>query len=159
MEYSSGILVYRKNKDFVIEFLMCSPSGPYWVRRKLFCFPKGHIELSDKTSKDAAIREFYEETSFNIKPYENDLCYEGEIKQNKNKIVSVYSFYDKNCIIDIDNLKCPSLTKIEFPKGSNKFIDIEEVSHYKWMTYDEIIKSEHIKAYESLYNSITKREK
>ena len=156
MEKSSGILAYRKREGTnEIEFLLCSPSGPYWKRRKLFCFPKGHIESSDESDKLAALREFYEETSFNlVEEIDNVIDYKI-IKQNPKKTVHVFLYHDKNQSIDVNKLRCLFQTEIEFPKKSNNFIKIDEVDSYTWMTYDEILNSEHIKVYDNTYKEIS----
>lgn len=72
MEVSSGVLLYRNNNG-VIEFFVCTPDGPYWKYRELWCFPKGHIE-NNETPFQTAIREFEEETS--VKLSDNPIDYE-----------------------------------------------------------------------------------
>ena len=155
MEHSAGILAYRKRKGTdVTEFLLCSPSGPYWKNRKLYSFPKGHIENTDDSERMAAIREFYEETSFNLVDKINLLFDYKIIKQNANKTVHLYLYLDEHYEINADELKCLNKTKIEFPKKSNKYVYIDEVDSYTWMTYEEMQKVDYIKVYDEIYKNL-----
>ena len=64
MEVSSGVLLYRNNNG-VIEFFVCTPDGPYWKYRELWCFPKGHME-NNETEIETALREVKEEVGVNV---------------------------------------------------------------------------------------------
>ena len=156
MEKSSGIIAYRKRKGSdEMEFLLCSPAGPYWIHRKLFSFPKGHVEKTDENDKIAAIREFKEETSFDLSGEMDNIVDFDTIRQNKSKMVHVFLYHDKDYKINASELKCLFKTEIEFPKNSNKFILIDEVDSYCWLTYKEITDLEHIKIYDSIYRSLS----
>ena len=51
-------------------------------------------------------------------------------------------------------MKCAIKTSIEYPKASGKYIDIDEISSYKWMTLNEIESVPHIEIYEKIYQNI-----
>lgn len=155
MEKSCGIIVFKKFDDNKIRLLMCSPSGPYWKNRKLFCFPKGGIEPTDENDLHTAIREFYEETSIQLeKYYEGCFVDLGLVKQNKKKTVHVYAVEDKFDIVKPEKLHCINKITIEFPLNSNNFIEIEEVDSYQFMTKEEILNSSHIEVYDTIYMNL-----
>ena len=130
MEYSSGIILYKKNKHNLL-FFVCTPDGPYWYHRELWNFPKGHIE-NGETELDAAIREIYEETSILLnKNYEYKFL--GHVKQNKNKKVAVFAkeYEGENTDNCTSNL-CKTIYH-------GKVIEHNEIKSYAWMTYDELV--------------------
>ena len=155
MEYSCGILIYRLNQNKQVEILLCSPSGPYWVNRKYFGIPKGHLEIGENDI-DCAVRETYEETSIDFSTPKEELIDLGIIKQNKSKKVHVFGFYDKEHLIDTKNLVCLTKTTIEFPPKSNNFVTIDEVDSYTWFTVEELLHNNipHNKSYDELYNNL-----
>ena len=66
MKKSSGILVYKKDNN-IVKVLLCHPGGPYWENTHLHSWgiPKGELDKNEKV-KEAAIREFKEETNLEI---------------------------------------------------------------------------------------------
>ena len=148
METSSGVVLYR-NTNGVIEFFMCTPDGPYWRHRELWCFPKGHIEEGE-TPFQTALREFEEETS--VKLTSDPTQYEcfGKIRQNKSK--NVFLFYKRYSDEDLTN--CYSNTCISVVNGIE--YEHKEIKAYKWMTIDEY-KKNGIKAYIPYLEKIVQR--
>lgn len=138
MEVSSGIILYRK-KDNLMEFFMCTPDGPYWVNRVLWCFPKGHME-NDETPFETALREFEEETSVKLANDETKYKYLGFIKQNKKKNVHVFikEYENENLENCYSNLCITKIKNYEF--------EHPEIKEYKWVTLEEY-KESGIKAY------------
>lgn len=138
MEISSGVILYRKIND-TVEFFVCTPDGPYWKHRTLWCFPKGHIEEGE-TPFQTALREFEEETS--VKLSSDPLQYEcfGSVKQNKSK--NVYVYYKKYDNEDLTN--CYSNTCVTVVNGVE--YEHKEIKAYKWITIDEY-KESGIKVY------------
>lgn len=138
METSSGVILYKKVND-VMQFFMCTPDGPYWKHRILWCFPKGHIE-DNETPFETALREFEEETSVKLTSDENQYAFYGKIKQNKKKFVFVYVKQYQN--EDLTN--CYSNTCISIVNGVE--YEHNEIKDYKWVTLEEY-KEKGIKAY------------
>lgn len=128
---SCGILLFRKNKN--IEFFLAHPGGVYNKNAK-WGLPKGHLEKSDANKKDAAIREFLEETGANITFDKNKLISLGSVKQNKHKTVYVWAYeFDLE-----DDFKVRSnLIWVEFPKKSGKFIEVPEIDDGKYFSFDD----------------------
>lgn len=139
MEISSGIILYRVIDNNDIEFFMCTPDGPYWKSRTLWCFPKGHME-GNETPFETALREFEEETSVKLVSDETKYNYLGFIKQNKKKNVHIFIKEYEN-----ENLEnCYSNLCVSIIKGEE--IEHREIKGYKWVTLDEY-KESGIKAY------------
>ncbi|MBR6516940.1 MAG: NUDIX domain-containing protein [Bacilli bacterium] len=131
MEYSSGIILYRKNSDNVFEFFVCTPDGPMWINRELWNFPKGHLEINESPFK-AAIREFEEETSVKLNDEESLYKFHGIIKQNKHKRVFVYSKkYENEDLSNCYSNECITIYK-------EKLYVHNEIKDYRWMTFEEL---------------------
>ncbi len=111
MKKSAGILVYRK-KEKEIEVFLCHMGGPYWKNvERSWSLPKG--EYSKETPKEAALREFQEETSFKIN---SPLIFLKSEKQPSGKLVTIFSTET-----DLDESKMKSNTfEMEWPKKSGK---------------------------------------
>ncbi len=104
---SAGILLYRKagvseatQQCNEIEVFLVHPGGPFFGNkdRGIWSIPKGLIEEGEDR-KDAAIREFEEETGFRLEG--GELVELGEVKQKGGKIVFAWAS------------ECPSGTEIE----------------------------------------------
>jgi predicted NUDIX family NTP pyrophosphohydrolase len=154
MEQSAGIIAYRKrNNSEETEFLLCTPDGPFWKNKELWCFPKGHSEKTDKDDLETAIREFYEETGFlfneNRCVMVNDF---GKIKQNANKTVHVYSIEDINHEINSENLSCVDKIDVVY---NGKHYKINEVRDFTWMTFDELLKRPFNKCYQEIFMKLS----
>lgn len=129
----------------VYEFFVCTPHMPYKLKREIWSFPKGHIEEGE-TPLDAAIREFTEETSIQLRNLEN-ISYLGVVRQNNFKKVHVFiKPYEGEDMENCDSNEC--VTVIDGVEFIHK-----EVQAYAWMTYDELeIKG--LKCYQPLFKSI-----
>ena len=107
MKRSAGILPFKivDNKLFVY---LEHPGGPYWQDKDLWSICKG--EYSNEKAIDAAIREFKEETNFEIN--KKDLFFIGSEKQEStNKLVTIFGVET-----DFDVKKMSSNTfKLELP--------------------------------------------
>lgn len=138
MEISSGVILYRKIND-TVEFFVCTPDGPYWKHRELWCFPKGHMEEGENPFQ-TALREFEEETS--VKLSDNPIEYEcfGKVRQNKKKCVYVYvKEYNGEDLTNCYSNSCISIINgVEY--------EHKEIKDYKWITIDDY-KVSGIKAY------------
>lgn len=67
-EISAGIIAYFKDEDGKYRYLVCKPGGPYFKNKFVYGFPKGHVENTE-TIKQAALREFLEETGIDMIDY------------------------------------------------------------------------------------------
>jgi predicted NUDIX family NTP pyrophosphohydrolase len=121
--------MYRKASDTVEVFLV-HPGGPYWSKKNegFWTIPKGEYE-TDEEPLVAAIREFQEETGFNVSEPFIEL---GSIKQKTGKIVLAWAF-EGNC----DPTELVSNTcEIEWPPRSGKKTMIPEVDRGEWFSVD-----------------------
>lgn len=130
MVYSAGILVYRYN-DGCLEVLLVHPGGPFWAKKDVasWSIPKGIIEDGEST-KEAALREFNEETGEII----NDNLVElGSIKQSSQKTITAFAVC-KN----IDTSKIKSNTfEMEWPPKSGKMQVFPENDKAQWFSVQE----------------------
>lgn len=130
MKHSSGVLTYRNNGEN-IEVLLCHMGGPYWcnIDEGAWSIPKGEFRIPEKAI-DTAIREFKEETGFEIT--KDELKFLGSKKQASNKLVTI--FYTNH---DYDASKATSniFTK-EWPKGSGKIKEFPEMDKAEWMNLE-----------------------
>lgn len=126
---SSGILLYRLLKDY-LEILLLHPGGPFYSKKDLevWSIPKGEFE--DEDAKDAALREFKEETGITL---DGELVYLGEIKMKSGK--SVYC-WTKEGDYDISQFKS-NLFNLEWPPKSGKIQQFPEMDKAKWFTIKE----------------------
>jgi predicted NUDIX family NTP pyrophosphohydrolase len=89
MKTSAGILMYRLNYE--LEVFLVHPGGPFFAKKDAGCWsiPKGEFEENEQP-RDAAIREFKEETGIN----ENlkDLIDLGQVTQKSGKKVFAWAF-------------------------------------------------------------------
>jgi len=126
MKRSAGILVYRiQNKQ--IEVLLCHMGGPYWqgVDQGGWSIPKG--EMTSEKAITTAIREFQEETSFQIE--KEKLTFLGSKKQSNNKLVIIFT-----AMGNYDASKAFSNTfQKEWPKGSGKVCEFPEMDRSEWI--------------------------
>ncbi len=116
----SGVLI-KDNKVLTVQI---NDNGFY-------CLPGGHVELME-TSKDAIIREFYEETRINVKVerllYVTENFFNGKLG-NFHEIGMYY-------LLSNDNVKIEDYTLIEHDKNGNiklefKWIDICNLDIFK----------------------------
>lgn len=141
MKKSAGILLF-KNEEEKIKVLLCHPGGPYWENTHLHSWgiPKGELDNNEKV-KEAAIREFKEETNLDIK---EDIDFLYSKKVSNNKLVTI--FYKEQ---DLDLANCKSNTfSLEWPKGSNIINEYPENDKYEWIeinnAYELIFKQQTI---------------
>lgn len=129
MKRSAGILPFKivDNKLFVY---LEHPGGPYWEDKDLWSVCKG--EYSNEKAIDAAIREFKEETNFEIN--KKDLFFIGSEKQEStNKLVTIFGVET-----DFDAKKMSSNTfKLEWPPLSGEIHEYPEMDEGRWFLIEE----------------------
>lgn len=130
LKHSSGILVYRYSQG-EIQVLLCHMGGPYWkdVEFGSWSIPKG--ESRNEKSIDTALREFEEETSFQVK--KDSLQFLGSKKQASHKLVTIFIAQD-----NFDESKAFSNKfSIEWPKGSGILKEFPEMDRAEWMNLND----------------------
>ena len=140
LKRSAGLLMYRRVLHTIDVFLV-HPGGPYWSEKNegVWTIPKGEYEADEKPLA-AAIREFREETGFNVFEPFIEL---GSIKQKTGKIVEAWAF-EGNCEpTELVSNTC----EIEWPPRSGKKTVIPEVDRGEWFSADrarEFLRAEQI---------------
>jgi predicted NUDIX family NTP pyrophosphohydrolase len=127
---SAGLLLYRR-VGTGIELFLARPGGPFWRNREegVWTIPKGLVEAGEEPLA-AAVREFREETG--IEPVEPFLEL-GSIRQKAGKVVHAWAWEG-----DADaSLAKSNLARVEWPRGSGRWITYPEVDRCAWYTPDE----------------------
>lgn len=129
MKRSAGILPYRVINNKVQVYLE-HPGGPFWQGIDKWSICKG--EYKYEKAKDAAIREFKEETGFKID--KDELIFIGSHKVlASNKLITIFAIKK-----DLDPSKMKSNTFIkEWPKGSGIIKEFPEMDKGEWFDIDE----------------------
>lgn len=131
MEFSSGIIPFRRNDNGELEFFVGHPGGIFWKTKDYWAYLKGNIGTYE-SAETAALREFKEESGVELSNItESDLIPLGSSEQNKYKRVIAFAINYPN----IDPKKCFSNMA---DNGLNP-----EIDKYAWLTYDEIVKKTH----------------
>jgi predicted NUDIX family NTP pyrophosphohydrolase len=127
---SAGLLLYKREGG-VLKVLLAHPGGPFWRRKDLGAWgiPKGLIEAHE-TAREAALREFTEETGFSI---QGALLPLGEVIQRGGKHVEAWAL-EGDC--DPAALK-PFLFEMEWPPRSGRRAQFPEVDRVAWFTLAE----------------------
>lgn len=129
---SAGLLLFRKKKASP-EFFLVHPGGPFWAKKDdaSWSLPKGEFETEDPL--DAARREFFEETGFEVTGKFIEL---KPIKQKSGKMVYAWALEQ-----DIDESAVKSnLFDLEWPPKSGKIQQFPEVDRAAWFSYSEALK-------------------
>ena len=126
---SSGLLMFRRRVGRV-EVLLGHPGGPFWQTRDhgAWTIPKGGANPGE-AFVDAAVREFREETGFDVVP---PLLPLGQITQRSGKVVHAWAFEgdcDPSCLVSME-------TGAEWPPGSGVRITIPEIDRAEFFTVD-----------------------
>jgi predicted NUDIX family NTP pyrophosphohydrolase len=126
---SAGLLMYRRVLGTVEVFLV-HPGGPYWSKKNegSWSIPKGEYE-TDEEPLVAAIREFQEETGFNVSEPMLEL---GSIRQKSGKVVLAWAFEGNGDPAELVSNTC----EIEWPPRSGKRMVIPEVDRGDWFSLD-----------------------
>lgn len=131
MEYSAGIVCYKKNDNGNIEIMLSHAGGPYYdgLDDHSWTIQKGKIE-DKETEEEAARREFHEETGFRINCRIRRL---GSFKVSKSKIVTVF-FTEKD--FDAKNARSNTF-EMEWPKDSGEIHSYPENDKAEWFSIEE----------------------
>jgi len=127
---SAGILLFRESEGEV-EVLLIKPGGPFWRNKHegAWMIPKGAIEPGEQP-RDAAVREFEEETGLPLTSVPFPLC---TIRQAGGKIVEVFAAEG-----DLDPTKIASNHfELEWPPKSGLLQAFPEAEEARWLTLPE----------------------
>ncbi len=129
MKRSAGILPYKIENNELKVYLE-HPGGPFWEGKDKWSICKG--EYSDEKAIDAALREFNEESGFQVEA--RDLEFLGSQKLNSvNKLISIFIIK-----ADLDVTKMKSNTfKLEYPLGSGIINEYPEMDEGRWFNIAE----------------------
>jgi len=126
MQRSAGLLMYRRGAGGV-EVLLVHPGGPFFARKDAgtWSVPKG-LAREGEPELEAAVREFGEETSFEVRGERFlDL---GEVRQAGGKQVRAWAIEG-----DCDPARLESNTfELEWPPRSGKQQSFPEVDRAGW---------------------------
>lgn len=127
---SAGILLYRYQKG-ILEVLLVHPGGPFWAERDLgaWSIPKGLIDPGENPL-EAALREFREETGFNVNDHFMQL---SPVKTRSGKVVRAWAA-EGDCAPSA--IKSNTFT-LEWPTGSGRQQEFPEVDKAEWFDVEE----------------------
>lgn len=137
MKQSAGILLY-KFIDKTIYFLLVHPGGPFWKNKDLesWSIPKGEF-TADEEPLPAAMREFKEETGFELESEsEDDFIALEPVKLKSGKTVFAWALeFD----IDVTLVKSNDF-EMEWPPKSGSIKNFPEIDNAEWFQTDEALK-------------------
>jgi predicted NUDIX family NTP pyrophosphohydrolase len=127
---SAGILLHRR-RGAEREVFLVHPGGPFWAKKDLgaWSLPKGEVEEGEDP-RDAAVREFREETGFEITGELHPL---GALRHSSGKTILAWAVEG-----DCDPAELRSGTfSMEWPPRSGKRQEFAEVDRGAWFTLAE----------------------
>jgi predicted NUDIX family NTP pyrophosphohydrolase len=127
---SAGILLYRR-RDGGLEVFLVHPGGPFWAKKDLgaWSIPKGELTEGEEPLR-AAIREFREETSFDVA---GEFLPLSPVKQKSGKMVIAWALEG-----DCDPQEMRSNTfSMEWPPKSGKQREFPEADRGAWFGIEE----------------------
>ena len=127
MKRSAGILPYKIVNNEIYVYLE-HPGGPYLKNIERYSICKGEYNHSENAYQ-AAIREFKEESGFDLK--DDKLVYLTSHKVSNNKLVIIFII---NKDLDPTKMKSNSFIKT-FPNGEKK--EFPEMDKAGWFKIDE----------------------
>lgn len=127
---SAGLLPFRRRGD-ILEVLIAHPGGPFWSRKDLGAWSVVKGEYTDEDPRDAARREFTEETGY--EPPEELSIELPVITQRGGKIVTVFAVE-----ADFDPAGAVSNTfEMEWPPKSGTKTTFPEIDRVEWFSVAE----------------------
>ncbi|HVS58162.1 MAG TPA: NUDIX domain-containing protein [Candidatus Saccharimonadales bacterium] len=125
MVHAAGLLIFRRNNDRV-EVLLTHPGGPFWAKKDVWSIPKGEVDEGESLEQ-ALVREFKEETGFDIPPGERiDL---GTFAQGTRKTNHIWAVEGD---VDVSKFVCESTFTTEWPPKSGQKQAFPENDRAAW---------------------------
>ncbi|WP_223713724.1 NUDIX hydrolase [Niabella beijingensis] len=130
MKTSAGILLFKKNKNDLLFFLV-HPGGPFWKNkdRGAWSIPKGELAAGEDPL-ERACTEFREETGQAVHGIFLPL---SPVQQKGGKRIIAWALEGD---IDTTALSSNSFT-LEWPPRSGSMIAVPEVDRWEWFSGDE----------------------
>ena len=132
MVESSGLLLFRRTDDSVVEVLIGHMGGPYWANQQehAWSVPKGLHDEGEDDHLTVAIREFEEEMG--SPPPEGPSIALGSVKTGS-KTITVFAREG-----DFDSESAVSNTfELEWPRGSGVIQEYPEIDEAAWRSVAE----------------------
>jgi len=132
MVESSGLLLFRRTDDSVVEVLIGHMGGPYWANQQehAWSVPKGLHDEGEDDHLTVAIREFEEEMG--SPPPEGPSIALGSVKTG-NKTITVFArkgdFAAESAVSNTFHL--------EWPRGSGQIQEFPEIDEAAWKSVAE----------------------
>ena len=125
-QLSAGILLYRCEDRF-LELLIGHPGGPFWANRQegAWSIPKGLV-AANEDAREAALREFAEETGTQIEG--SEMFSLGEVELRSGKRIVAWAL---NGNLDTESATSNTV-QMEWPRGSGRFIEFPEIDELRW---------------------------
>lgn len=142
MKITAGLLLFRR-KESGLEFLIVHPGGPFWSKKDLgvWSIPKG-VPDHGEIIESAAIREFREETGYNLNINSHELINLGTTKYN-DKIMYCFALEK-----DIGDFTVKSNNfDIEWPPKSGKmqsFPEVDKGGYFDFKTASEKLNKQQV---------------
>jgi len=130
MKQSAGILLYQ---TFPLRFFLVHPGGPFWKNKDAgaWSVPKGEFSV-DEDPMMAAVREFKEETGYELSPDDVYLKLDP-VRLKSGKTVHAWALEK---YVDADRI-ISNTFEIEWPPRTGRKLEIPEVDIAQWFTFDE----------------------
>ena len=132
MVESSGLLLFRRNPDGVVEVLIGHMGGPYWANQHdhAWSVPKGIHDDGEDDHRTVALREFEEEMG--APPPDGPDIALGSVKTGY-KTITVFAREG-----DFDAGSAVSNTfHLEWPRGSGQIQEFPEIDEAAWKSVAE----------------------
>ena len=129
---SSGLLLFRRSLDGVVEVLIGHMGGPFWANQQehAWSVPKGLHDDGERDHLAVALREFEEEMG--APPTDGPSIDLGSVKSGS-KIITVFAREG-----DFDAESAVSNTfELEWPRGSGQIQEFPEIDEAAWKNVAE----------------------
>lgn len=132
MVESSGLLLFRKKEDGVVEVLVGHMGGPFWARKHehAWSVPKGLHDDEGDDHLAVAIREFMEEMG--SAPPDGPTIDLGFVKSGNKRITVFAREGEFRAETAVSNT-----FKLEWPRGSGEFQEFPEIDKAAWISVGE----------------------
>lgn len=124
---SAGILPYRFAASNELQVLLVHPGGPFWAKKDegSWSLAKGEADESEEDLLAVALREFGEETGFEVR---GELIALEPVKQPSRKVIHAWAVEQD---FDVAKFKSNEF-EMEWPRKSGRVQSFPEVDAVEW---------------------------